>query len=161
MADTNTLRFRDSVMCEAIANAATARRNCIKANNVEWLDRWTAQLEALAELLPSGSGFDSGSHIDMDRTTEDKLVLTTSFHHMAESGMYDGWTEHTVTVRASFVGRFSVSVSGRNRNDIKEYISECFSSALSDAVRCYEDNSVRLVRWAEHLARIEADGTAK
>lgn len=75
---------------------------------------------------PRGSGFDSGTTIDIDRSTENRLVFNTSFHHMDEHGSYDGWTEHTVTVRPTFGGTPDIRISGRNRNGIKDHIAETF-----------------------------------
>jgi hypothetical protein len=49
---------------------------------------------------------------------------------MNDSGYYDGWTEHVVTVTPSFIGGFNIRVSGRNRNDIKGYIAESFHHIL-------------------------------
>jgi hypothetical protein len=86
----------------------------------------------ISEYLPSGSGFDSGTSIDVEKTTEEKLVFSTAFHHMNDLGYYVGWTEHRVTVRPSFYG-FDIKVSGRNRNDIKDHIAECFDYVLSEA----------------------------
>lgn len=82
--------------------------------------------------LPSGSGFDSGTELDWNRSTEDKLVFTTAFHHMNDSGMYDGWTRHNVTVTPSFHHGCNITVSGQNRNDIKDYIAEIFHFALTE-----------------------------
>src|SRR5215469_16388627 len=79
-----------------------ARKNCQQSNNTEWFDRHSGTIQKLCKQhLPSGSGFDSGTKFDLDASRADKLVFHTSFHHMNESGMYDGWTEHTVTVTPS------------------------------------------------------------
>ena len=51
-----------------------------------------------------------------------------------ETGMYDGWTEHTVTVRPSLQFGFRLSISGRNRNGIKDYIAEVFGEILNTEV---------------------------
>lgn len=100
----------------------------------KWLDRHEDRISSLIrEYMPSGSGFDSGTKIDLDISHMDKLVFTTSFHHMNEFGMYDGWTEHTVTITPSFIG-FNIRISGRNRNDIKGYIGEMFQNALMTVI---------------------------
>ena len=134
-----------------IASAVAARRNCIQdlerllhsvPNNNEtitfrqdWIDKHEERIESLvSEHMPSGSGFDSGTKLDLDASHADKLVFTTSFHHMDEMGGYDGWTEHTVVVTPSFVGGFNMRISGRNRNDIKEYIGTEFHYALNQEV---------------------------
>lgn len=99
-----------------------------------WFDRHTDTIERLCkDFMPSGSGFDSGTTLDLDASHADKFVFTTSYHHMTE-GSYDGWTEHTVTVTPSLQHRFNLRVSGRNRGDIKEYIVDAFNNALESDV---------------------------
>ena len=51
---------------------------------------------------------------------------------MSETGFYDGWTEHKVIVTPSFAG-IDLRITGRNRNDIKDHIHDCFSSILMDS----------------------------
>lgn len=114
-----------------LASKVCAMRNCEKTGNAEWRDKHEDAIGNLCrEFLPSGSGFDAGSHIDLDASHAEKLVFTTSYHHMNDNGYYDGWTEHTVTVTPSFIGGFNIRVSGRNRNDIKGYIAESFHHIL-------------------------------
>lgn len=84
---------------------------------------------------PRGSGFDSGTKIDLDRSRADRLVFNTAFHHMNEHGYYDGWTEHTVTVRPTFGTTPEVRISGRNRNGIKDYIADTFYLWLTTKVQ--------------------------
>jgi hypothetical protein len=96
----------------------------------EWAGKHAEQISTLVrEHMPSGSGFDSGTQMDCEQSHAEKLVFTTSFHHMDDNGYYCGWTDHTVTVTPSFSG-FNLRVSGRNRNDIKDYIHDAFSQAL-------------------------------
>lgn len=122
------------LLCNRIAELVQARANCLDRDpvNQEWADRHEERALALVrEHMPSGSGFDSGTALDLDRSTGEKLVFSTSFHHMAESGMYDGWTEHLVTVTPSLLFGFLIKVGGRDRNQIKDYIAETFHHALS------------------------------
>jgi hypothetical protein len=56
---------------------------------------------------------------------------------MNDGGFYDGWTEHTVVVTPSFRG-INLRISGRDRNQIKEYLYETYDYALT-----------RLVQWSE------------
>jgi hypothetical protein len=101
-------------------------------HNPEWFDRWTERINDLVDLLPSGSGIDTGTEIDLDRSTGEKIVLYLSFHHMND-GFYSGWTDHTVIVRPSFRG-INVRISGRDRNGIKEYLAETYDYALTQEV---------------------------
>ena len=122
--------MRQQTVIQAIASAVQARKNCEISGNGEWFTRWTEELRHLErEYLPSGSGIDSGTTIDLDRSSGSVVYLNTSFHHMHESGMYDGWTEHTITVRPAFDG-IEITVGGRNRNEIKEYLGDVFYTDL-------------------------------
>ena len=117
-----------------IASIAEARLNCQANNNAEWFDRHSERLDYIArELLPSGAGVDSGSKIDLERTTAGKIVLTTAYHHMNDGGMYDGWTEHAVVVTPCFDG-IDVRVTGRDRNDVKDYLGDLFHANLTSLV---------------------------
>lgn len=76
--------------------------------------------------LPSGSGFDTGTHLDWDLSKPEKLVFNTEFHHMNDAGYYDGWTSHSVIVTPSLITDFKLRVTGVNRRDIKDYIGDTF-----------------------------------
>ena len=118
----------------SIASACQAWRSCHDSGNVEWESRWTAYLDRIEkECLPSGSGFDAGTTIDREKSGPDRLVFLTSFHHMNDGGCYDGWTDHVVTVAPTFNGP-DIRVSGRNRNDIKDYIVDTFATLDDSAV---------------------------
>lgn len=109
-----------------IASTLQAMRNCEKSGNAEWLVKHRERLEQIQRNdLPSGSGLDSGTTIDLDKSTSTKIVLHTSFHHMNDAGMYDGWTEHTLTITPAF-GGIDIKIGGRDRNGIKEYLHEVF-----------------------------------
>jgi hypothetical protein len=117
-----------------IASLVTARDNCIASGNTEWKLRHERLLTALAtEYLPSGSGWDLGTTIDLDRSSEDCLIFQGQYHHMNSDGFYDGWTRHEIWVRPRFEG-FNIRITGRNRADIKEYLHELFDVALRQAL---------------------------
>jgi len=86
------------------------------------------ELEAfIKEYAPSGSGFDSGTMLDLDdpRNHEHRIVLNMDYHHMNEHGYYDGWTHHKVVVTPSFsYPGFDMRITGRNKRDIKDYIED-------------------------------------
>lgn len=120
---------------QAISLAINARENCITSKNEEWKDKHEARaLQLVKDHMPSGSGIDSGTELDLDKSTSEKLVFTTSYHHMDENGMYDGWTDHTVTVQPSLAFGIDMRISGRDRNGIKEYLYDTFHSALEEEV---------------------------
>jgi hypothetical protein len=117
-----------------LATTLGAFNRCRQEPNHPWTERHGEHIKRLLEYFPSGSGFDNGTHLDWEHSTEEKLVFDTAFHHMNENGMYDGWTEHSVTVRPSLQFGFTLSISGRNRNDIKELIAQDFDYTLNRVV---------------------------
>ena len=121
---------------QTLATSFTAYQNCIQSNNEYWRDHWKDQINGLCDrLLPHGSGFDSGSTFDFDRSRENRLVLYTSFHHMDENGYYCGWSDHDVIVTPNLLQHgFDLRVTGRNVRDIKDYIFECFDIALAETI---------------------------
>lgn len=128
---------------QALAAALDAARTCeqtkkTNANAAEWRANHLARVrELVAQHMPSGAGIDNGTKIDIDRSTGDRLVFTTAYHHMNDTGHYDGWTEHTVTVRPSLAWGFRLTISGRDRNEVKDYLTDVFVEALNAKVDEY------------------------
>ena len=121
--------------------------------NAQWGDIARARLDQLVSMLPSGSGIDCGTKLVS--ASASKIVLECSFHHMNDGGYYDGWTEHRITVRPTF-GGMDISISGRNRNDIKEYLHETYHYALSAMVTETVDTETREATYTdERYARAE------
>lgn len=119
------------IVYSEIARAIEARANCIAKGNDEWKLNHEYYADAITkEFMPSGSGIDSGVKIDWQETTSKKLVFTFGFHHMNDGGYYDGWTEHSLIVQASLAHGLSLRITGKDRNQIKEYLYDLFSSAL-------------------------------
>lgn len=116
---------------QVIARTLGALDRCAKSNNTEWVVKHGERLAELLEGFPSSSGFDNGTKLDDDSTSE-RLVFNTSFHHMDENGFYCGWTEHQVIVTPSLEMGCSIRVTGRDKREIKEYIGEMFSSCLDN-----------------------------
>lgn len=115
---------------QKLASLVAARLNCITSSNCAWRDKHEETiLQIVSDYLPSGSGIDSGTEIDLDASTADKLVFTCGFHHMTEHGLYDGWTHHTITVRPDWHG-IKLTVSGKNYNGVKDYLGDIYSNSL-------------------------------
>lgn len=136
-----------------LASTLSAYQNCCETGNTLWRDKRLSRLQALVlEHMPSGSGIDTGTklRINADKpkrnalgkqtkkgrvgSTPEKLVFDVAFHHMNDVGMYDGWTEHTVTVRGSLQFGIRLTIGGSNRNEIKDYLHEVFDLALREEV---------------------------
>ena len=117
-------------LVEAFATAVDAYHRCRETGN-EWAARHRETIERLLkDAMPSGSGIDTGTRLDLDRSTGDRLVFGASFHHMNEHGMYDGWTDHEIIVTPALIGRITLRITGRNRNEIKDYLHEVYHTAL-------------------------------
>jgi hypothetical protein len=53
---------------------------------------------------------------------------------MNDNGMYDGWTTHQVIVTPSLAFGFTLKITGRDRNQIKDYLSETYHYALEQHI---------------------------
>ncbi len=91
----------------------------------------------ISKHMPSGAGVDLGTSLDWDNSTPHRLIFNMSFHHMNGYGDYDGWTEHQAKVVPSLLFGFDILITGRNRNDIKDYLGVLYSDALSQEVDPY------------------------
>ena len=122
--------MKRSLACH-ISQLAVAMRNCIASGNKEWKDKHEDALHRIQKnLLPSGSGIDNGTRIDLDKTNGSKVVLTFGFHFMDEHGFYDGWGDFVAVVKPGFTG-LEINIKGRDRQQIKEYLHDVFYHCLS------------------------------
>lgn len=120
-----------NTLAKQIAGTVDAMKHCAKEPGHPWTDKHAARLDQMEKELPSGSGIDCGTKIDRDRTDAEKIVLHLSFHHMNGDGYYNGWTDHTITARASLIHGLRLTISGRDRNGIKDYLHDVYAAALS------------------------------
>jgi hypothetical protein len=115
-----------------VASLFVAWQTCCKNGNKEWEERHHDTLYAFVrKFMPSGAGIDTGTGFDFEKSKPDRLVFTTAFHHMDEDGYYDGWTYHDVIVKPSLAFGLDITITGKNRNDIKEYLHETYFHALT------------------------------
>jgi len=119
---------------ERFATAISAYHNCVKDKNGHWQEKWEKIIENLMASAPYGSGIDCGTRRVLNDSSFNKLVFTFDFHHMDEMGGYDGWTEHTAKVTPSFLNGFDIYITGRNRNDIKDYLYDVYYHWLAEEV---------------------------
>jgi len=118
-------------LATTLARYIQARKNCEASGNTEWFDIWTERITKLCEKhMPHGSGLDVGCELDLPACTARKLVIVTSYHHMNEAGFYTGWTDHKINVTASLTSGFEVTVTGKNKNDVKEWLATLFTEIL-------------------------------
>lgn len=122
-----------------MGNLASALAQCLfgmehntKGNAPDLVELWQDRAESLVRnAMPHGSGVDTGTTLDMESSTPDRLCFSLSFHHMNDVGYYDGWTEHRVIARPSFLYGLDIRVTGRDRNGIKEYLGDIYAQCLT------------------------------
>ena len=120
-----------TTLAAQIATAVSALRTLPDGHHARPF--WDDVMSSLSDLLPSGSGIDSGTTIKTDDCKPEKLVLSCEFHHMNDVGSYDGWTDHKIIVTPSWDG-INVKVTGRDRNQIKDCLGDTFHFAMSQDV---------------------------
>lgn len=123
---------------QKIDNCQYEGPTCGTCDNAEaWIERHQDSIDTIMQGAPTGSGFDCGTQLEQlsaPCSTSERLVFTTAYHHMNDGGYYDGWTYHSVIVTPSLQFGYNLRVTGKDRNGIKEYIAECFSSFLDKEV---------------------------
>lgn len=119
---------------QRIAQLFGAYERCRKSGNPYQDDHADKIVQLCENHLPHGSGFDCGTKFDFEASRPNRLVFTTSYHHMNRDGYYDGWTNHAVIVTPNLSFGFDIRVTGRDKNDIKEYIAEVIALDLSEEV---------------------------
>lgn len=137
---------------QIIAQTLQAYQNCMAdPAKADWADKHRERIDGIVKnCLPSGSGIDSGTKFDWDKSTPDKLVFQADYHHMDGNGYYSGWAEHQVIVKASLAFGLEIRITGRDRDNIKDYLSDCYHSALTDtAVWSVKADNYILERWAD------------
>jgi len=112
--------------------------NCQKVGNIEWKEKHTERLEKMtADYMPSGSGIDIGTKIELADCTPEKLVFYSSYHHMNEVGMYDGWIDFTITVTPSLANGIDINIIGdfsEEHEDIDDYLFGVYDMALREEI---------------------------
>lgn len=125
----------EAKLFQHIARKLEAMESCRKTGNTEWFDNHEESIESLIDgYMPSGSGIDNGVSFDFDESMPNKLVFTFEYHHMNEGGYYDGWTEHKCIVTPSLSFGIDIKITGRDRNNVKDYLYDVFEQALNTLV---------------------------
>lgn len=102
-------------------------------NDERWADIMEEKIDAIMKGAPSGSGIDSGTRIISEKCSREKLVFSADYHHMTEYGYYDGWTSHQIVVTHDLTG-LNIRITGKNRNDIKDYLHNVYYHWLNSEV---------------------------
>lgn len=85
----------------------------------------------ICKALPHGSGLDGKVELQLESSTPEKLCFYFEFHHMDENGFYCGWTEHNLFITPSLQHGFNLRITGRDKNDVKEYLYQIFQEVFT------------------------------
>lgn len=122
-------RVAMATVIQAIAHAFELWARC---SGADWRDGARTHGATIAALvaahLPDGAAF------DYDESRVDRLIFALEFHHVDARGRGDGYTSHRVIVTPSLARGFDVSVTGRNRNDVRAHLWRTFTHALAQSL---------------------------
>ena len=122
---------------QKLSQAIAAYHNSIAANNTEWIVKHSETIDRLCQtFMPTGSGFDAGTTLDVNQSSAEKLIFASAYHHMDANGYYDGWSDLTITVRPSLQFGFNIKITGlrgKNRCDM-DYMMDTFYEALNTEI---------------------------
>lgn len=119
-------------LANALAQCLFGMEHNTKGCAPDLVGLWQDRAESLVRnAMPSGSGIDTGTTLDLESSTPDRLCFSLSFHHMDEMGGYSGWTDHRVICRPSLLWGLDIRVTGRDKNGIKDYLGDVYAHALA------------------------------
>ena len=103
-----------------------------------WAKR-TKELSLLNELLPKGNGIQRqlGLPVILLESTKKRIVIDTAYRHTYDS--YDTtsrWTVHQVVITPSFEGEIDIRITGKNVNNVKDYLYDVFRESLMSEIVC-------------------------
>lgn len=125
----------ETLNLKQLASCIDARHRNQKLGREDWVNQFDEKIQELIKCLPSGSGFDAGTKLNLSDSKAEKIVFETKFHHLNERGFYEGWTSHSIIITPSLQFGYKMRITGPNKHDIKEYIREVFDNLLKN-MRC-------------------------
>ena len=60
------------------------------------------------------------------KSTKERIEIATSYWHYETSR----WTDHRVVITPSFEGEINIRITGKNEDNVKEYLHDIFREAL-------------------------------
>jgi len=89
------------------------------------------QLTLLQELLPNGNGMRRQINcMILLESTKKRIVIGTAYWHPNDNYETSRWTEHKVVITPSFEGEINIRITGKNENNVKDYLYDIFREAL-------------------------------
>jgi hypothetical protein len=96
-----------------------------------WAKR-AKELSLLQELLPNGNGIreHEGLAVILLESTKKRIVIETTYWPPHDSYETTRRTVHQLVITPSFEGEINIRVTGKNENNVKEYLQDIFREAL-------------------------------
>jgi len=92
-------------------------------------------IDEIIKSAPTLFGIDSGTKFDYENSTSEKIILNCSFHHKNPEGYYDGWEKHDIIITPSLFFGISLKITGSNKDGVKDYLKEIYTSWLNHDTR--------------------------
>lgn len=83
------------------------------------------ELALLVELLPIGNAIETECDLLLNSTKKRIVIFTAYWHPIMKE-----WINHQVIITPSFEGEIDIRVTGKNVNNIKQYLHDVFREAL-------------------------------
>jgi len=128
-----------ATLAQALSAKITARANCIKSGNLNWLGNHEHDIDMLIKRLPSGGGIDFGTSVNYNKTNINKIVLKSALHVMNDNGYYLSIVDYQVVITPSLQFDFKIRIIGNfgtnpDANGLKEYLIDIYDYALRKEV---------------------------
>ena len=87
------------------------------------------ELTLFKEVLPNGNGIEAGCVISL-KSTKKRIVIDTLYWHTNDSDETSRWTAHQVIITPSFEREINIRITGKNKDNVKDYLHDIFREAL-------------------------------
>lgn len=110
-----TINLRD------LANLVTIYSIC-KDRDIDEMDKCHRSISTMIATLRGSRGIINSILFNLENSSPDMLLFSVFICWPGEQNMI----EHTVKIRPSFTEGFLLTISGRNRNEVKTYLVDIF-----------------------------------
>ena len=122
---------------EKIYQTLQALNNCKKENKEKWINKHIEKLDTYNNLLPSGSGINNGSYIDIDNIKNETITISSSYDTM-KNDMYDKTIVFKIIVKPSLFDNIDIKITPiteLKKAYVDDYIHELFYNALKQEIK--------------------------
>lgn len=108
-------------------------------DNPDISDLACQEINKIIDLIPHGSGIDSETIFDFEKSNSQKLILKSAYHNLNENGYYDSRTYFKIVLSPSFIDFDLEIVSNfpKKYSSTKEYLQEIFYYSFNQDISSY------------------------